>query len=497
MAFPSNSHNNMLEGLSTSRAPFFDGVDFPYWKIRMETYLQSIDYDLWHIVCYGPYIPMHVVDGVETVKKYDAYNENDKKMMSKNAKAKYALICGLDRDIFKNIEQASSAHDMWKMLEVLTQKDMVTKILRSLTKAYQGKVVAIQEAKDLSTLPLEELIGSLMNHEIFMNAQEEEEVDKKKKNTIAFKSTSHDDSEASEHGDSDMEDITLLTKKFKKFLKFKKNANRFYKGSNSRESSRKDDQITCYECKKPGHMKTDCPLRKRNRRRAMVATWSESEKESSEDEQHEIANTCFMAIDDKVSNPDHSSDFESESDDDALDMSYDELSKSFNDLFVDFEKLLAKNSTQRKKISLLLEEVEALKVKENEFLIETQCKKCSLFEKDVVNLKAKIDDLNKVVYNFTKGKENFEMMLGSQKCAFSKSGIGYNTSVKQKLLKNFFVKSSSNLNLICTYCNQDGHTKSYCHVKKNGYFGKAIWIQKVLKTNIKGPKVMWVPKRKI
>ncbi|XP_060969534.1 uncharacterized protein LOC133036805 [Cannabis sativa] len=425
----------MLEGLSTSRAPFFDGVDFPYWKIRMETYLQSIDYDLWHIVCYGPYIPMHVVDGVETIKKYDAYNENDKKMMSKNAKAKYALICGLDRDIFKNIEHASSAHDMWKMLEVTHQGTSAMKetkiqllltqyenfkmlqhdtIANILIKAYQGKVVAIQEAKDLSTLPLEELIGSLMNHEIFMNAQEEEEVDKKKKNTIAFKSTSHYDSEASEDGDSDMEDITLLTKNFNKFLKFKKNANRFY---NSRESSRKDDQIICYECKKPGHMKTDCPLRKRSRRRAMMATWSESEKESSEDEQHEIANTCFMAIDDKVSNPNHTCDFESESDDDALDMSYEELSKSFNDLLVDFEKLLAKNSTQRKKISLLLEEVEALKVKENAFLIETQCKKCSLFEKDVVNLKAKIDDLNKVVYNFTKGKENFEMMLGSQKCA--------------------------------------------------------------------------------
>ncbi|XP_030505326.2 uncharacterized protein LOC115720314 [Cannabis sativa] len=366
MAFPSNSHNNMLEGLSTSRAPFFDGIDFPYWKIRMETYLQSIDYDLWHIVCYGPYIPMHVVDGVETIKKYDAYNENDKKMMSKNAKAKYALICGLDRDIFKNIEHASSAHDMWKMLE-----------------SHQS-LPRQSSCHPRSQGPLNSTIGrahwfSHESYEIFMNAQEEEEVDKKKKNTIAFKSTSHDDSEASKDGDSDMEDITLLTKNFKKFLKFKKNANRFYKGSNSRESSRKDDQIICYECKKPSHMKTDCPLRKRSRRRAMMATWSESEKESSEDEQHEIANTCFMTIDDKVSNPNHTSDFESESDDDALDMSYDELSKSFNDLFVDFEKLLAKNSTQRKKISLLLEEVEALKVKENEFLIETQCNNCSLF----------------------------------------------------------------------------------------------------------------------
>ncbi|KAM6587307.1 hypothetical protein CsatA_009912 [Cannabis sativa] len=198
----------MLEGFSTNRAPYFNGVDFPYWKIRMETYLQSIDYDLWHIVSSGPYVAKHVINGVEVIKTYEAYDENDKKMLSKNAKAKYALICGLDRDIFKNIEQASTAYDMWKMLEVthqgtsamketkiqiystqyenfkmksdetianmytrfttitnglnslgkvLTQKDMVTKILRSLTKAYQGKVVAIQEAKDLSTLPLEEL----------------------------------------------------------------------------------------------------------------------------------------------------------------------------------------------------------------------------------------------------------------------------------------------------------------------------------------------------
>ncbi|KAM6587476.1 hypothetical protein CsatA_010081 [Cannabis sativa] len=198
----------MLEGFSTNRAPYFNGVDFPYWKIRIETYLQSIDYDLWHIVSSGPYVAKHVINGVEVIKTYEAYDENDKKMLSKNAKAKYALICGLDRDIFKNIEQASTAYDMWKMLEVthqgtsamketkiqiystqyenfkmksdetianmytrfttitnglnslgkvLTQKDMVTKILRSLTKAYQGKVVAIQEAKDLSTLPLEEL----------------------------------------------------------------------------------------------------------------------------------------------------------------------------------------------------------------------------------------------------------------------------------------------------------------------------------------------------
>lgn len=520
MAFPSNSQNNMLEGFSTNRAPYFNGVDFPYWKIRMETYLQSIDYDLWHIVSSGPYVAKHVINGVEVIKTYEAYDENDKKMLSKNAKAKYALICGLDRDIFKNIEQASTAYDMWKMLEVthqgtsamketkiqiystqyenfkmksdetianmytrfttitnglnslgkvLTQKDMVTKILRSLTKAYQGKVVAIQEAKDLSTLPLEELIGSLMNHEIFMSAQEEEEVEKKKK-TIAFKSSSsHAISEEDEESlCSDMEDLALFSKKYKKFMKFKKNfGKKPQRGSYSKERKSKDDPPICFECKKPGHMKMDCPMRKKNKYkgRAMLADWLNSDEEDSEEEgKNEVANMCMMALDDGVSIS-NQNDCDSENDDDNLDMSYDELSNSFKELFDDFGKLLVKNQTLREKTNMLLKEIEILKINEKELIAKSQCATCASHKKEIIDLKAHVRSLKNDIYTFTRGKEGYDLMVGNQSCGFSKNGIGYDPSKKQKFLRNFFVKSSSLPHFTCTYCNRDGHTISYCHVK--------------------------------
>ena len=45
------------EGLSTIKPPFFNGIDFNYWKSRMECFLKSIDYDLWYIVIYGDIIP--------------------------------------------------------------------------------------------------------------------------------------------------------------------------------------------------------------------------------------------------------------------------------------------------------------------------------------------------------------------------------------------------------------------------------------------------------
>ena len=56
-----------------------------------------------------------------------------------------------------------------------TSTELVNKILRSLPKAYQSKVVAIREARDLSKLPLEELMESLMTHEIMMKDHDKDE----------------------------------------------------------------------------------------------------------------------------------------------------------------------------------------------------------------------------------------------------------------------------------------------------------------------------------
>ena len=47
-----------------------------------------------------------------------------------------------------------------------TQTELIRKILRSLSAIWIHKVSAIKESKDLDQYQLEELIGSLMTHEI-------------------------------------------------------------------------------------------------------------------------------------------------------------------------------------------------------------------------------------------------------------------------------------------------------------------------------------------
>ncbi|MCI58753.1 aspartyl-tRNA synthetase, partial [Trifolium medium] len=53
-----------------------------------------------------------------------------------------------------------------------TTSDHVRKILRSLPVRWRPKVTAIQEAKNLTTLILEELMSSLISHEMELIADE-------------------------------------------------------------------------------------------------------------------------------------------------------------------------------------------------------------------------------------------------------------------------------------------------------------------------------------
>ncbi|GAV57232.1 UBN2 domain-containing protein, partial [Cephalotus follicularis] len=95
-----------------------------------------------------------------------------------------------------------------------TTSEMVTKILRCLPRSWMHKVTAIEEAKDLNTIPLEDFLGSLMTYELSIkNKNDDEEKKKWKKKVIELKSSTNDDSEKN----SD-EEFALITRKFKKFF---------------------------------------------------------------------------------------------------------------------------------------------------------------------------------------------------------------------------------------------------------------------------------------
>ena len=185
------------------------------------------------------------------------------------------------------------------------------------------------------TLPLEELIGSLMTYEINLAKKQQEGEDKKKK-SITLKATTKEE---------ENEDLALIIRKFNKFMRGERFRGRRFtsrKDSFKKESSSHGDKerweekrdLVCFKCKKLGHIKYDCPLykskAKMRKRKAMMATWSESENESSKEEnEKEVTNMCLMAID--------------ELDEVNSNFSDEDMHDVFEELYEDFEKLSLKN----------------------------------------------------------------------------------------------------------------------------------------------------------
>ncbi|GAV78243.1 LOW QUALITY PROTEIN: zf-CCHC domain-containing protein/UBN2 domain-containing protein, partial [Cephalotus follicularis] len=295
-----------------------------------------------------------------------------------------------------------------------SNQELVRKILRCLPRSWTPKVTAIEEAKDLSTLPLEQLLGSLMMHETTMKSHEH--VKTKKKKSIALKA-SKEDSESDKDGD-----LAVITSQFKKFLKSQK-------------------EPTCYECKKPGHFKNECPnLKKKEqfkkskeqskKKKSFVATWDDSGSSSSDEESDdEVVNLALMAIDEK--------------EEDEVKFYFDELQDAYENLFHEYKNACIKNKSLKKDICSMSKEIETLKSKNSKYINEIESlknensyymneievlnvsSKLSNDSKEENELKIEIDALKNTFSKFSSSSTKLDNLLGLQRCVFDKAGLGY------------------------------------------------------------------------
>ena len=131
--------------------------------------------------------------------------------------------------------------------------------------------MVIQEAKDMCILKLEELLRSLMTHELKLNQLNEDEDEMKKKKFIALPAMIQRESD--EDSEENIE-ISLIVRKVRNFMKKKIYYPR-KKPLGRRERKKESEKGVCYECKKSGHLRFDyLQLKKelKKKKRAQVAT---------------------------------------------------------------------------------------------------------------------------------------------------------------------------------------------------------------------------------
>lgn len=187
--------------------------------------------------------------------------------------------------------------------KVMDNEQQIGKVMRCLTREWQPKITAIAESKDLANMTIATLFGKLREHEMELHRLDESEQYNRKRKGLSLKAQTHqsksEQESCSDKSSSETDEepkIGLLVKKFKKFLK--KKDNKFRKPSSSK--TRDNKTITCYECGKTGHIKSECyKLRNKNRtaktkgkepapktRKAYVA-WNDNEESSASSEEEE------------------------------------------------------------------------------------------------------------------------------------------------------------------------------------------------------------------
>ena len=75
-----------------------------------------------------------------------------------------------------------------------------------------------------------------------------------KKKSIALKASKHESDEESELDDKEM---AMMTRRFRNFYKKTSERRKF---RNFKNQKVKNEPITWYECKTPGHIRPECPL---------------------------------------------------------------------------------------------------------------------------------------------------------------------------------------------------------------------------------------------
>ncbi|GAV89897.1 zf-CCHC domain-containing protein, partial [Cephalotus follicularis] len=230
------------------------------------------------------------------------------------------------------------------------------------------------------------------------------------------------------------------------------------------EESSKKEEPTCYECKKPGHFKSECPNLKKKaqfkrkneyskKKKAMVATWDDSDPSSSEEESdEEVANIAFMAIE--------------EEDEFEVNFTFDELQIAYENFFNEYENICLRNNSLKKNVSSMSKEIKNLNYYMNEFDILNVSSKLSIdFKEENEKLKLEIDALKKTFSKFSNSSDKLDNLLGLQMCVFDKAGLGYEEMNNVKHFNNFFVKKVEP-KISCNYCGRLGHISTSCFFRK-------------------------------
>ncbi|CAM8978429.1 unnamed protein product [Rhodiola kirilowii] len=442
---------DLREGQNITRPPLLEGNKYGYWRVRMKAFLKSQDESVWDSVEHGWTHPVATdEEGKVSLLAKNKWTEVQRNAEAANSKAMNAIFSGVDGKNFKMISTCEIAKKAWDILqtahegtskvkisrmetvtskfenlrmqedetiadfntrvldisneafalgEPMSEETLVRKVLRSLTKQYAMKALAVKEANDVKTMRLDELMGSLQTHEMDMN--EEDQLGKNKNVGLKSEVSIVPD----KMGDLSEQQYAMFAKNFGKFMrrqygkgteagqppssKFQKNDGGYKKNQSGDSDPNKGKGIQCRECEGYGHIRAEC-INTQKKKNAYGVSWNDSESDQEGETNNFVALASYVNNEGETSN-EAGSESSSENPTQYSSCSNNEeiidedFANKYKELFQEWLNEVEQNKTLRSNITGLTKEKEELW--EEAAVLDTQ--KVEL-QQTITNLQAQV-----------------------------------------------------------------------------------------------------------
>jgi hypothetical protein len=94
--------------LPVGKAPYFNGTNYNQWKHCMKSYLYSISYEVWQVIC----------DGVYFLEDDEEPTSEQLQKIHRNAQAITILNSSTDKEEFNRVDGMEEAKDVWTTLRM-------------------------------------------------------------------------------------------------------------------------------------------------------------------------------------------------------------------------------------------------------------------------------------------------------------------------------------------------------------------------------------------
>ncbi|GJU73555.1 ribonuclease H-like domain-containing protein [Tanacetum coccineum] len=215
--------------VATSKVPMLKPGEFKLWRMKIEQYIQMIDYALWEVKENGAtLLKTQVVEGVTTVMPITSAEDKAQRRLEQYENFT-ALSSEMLDQTFDRLQKLVSQLEL--LDERHSQEDVNQKLLRSLSPEWNAHVIVWRNKAELETMSMDDLYNNLKVYE-----PEVKGMSSSKEMDLRWQ-------------------MAMLTMRARRFLK---NTGRKLTVNGNETIGFDKSKVECYNCHKRGHFAREC-----------------------------------------------------------------------------------------------------------------------------------------------------------------------------------------------------------------------------------------------